>query len=382
MIEEQFNAGGVSLVIRRPGARPGELRAWDAADQQLVDQAHRLLERDPQAKVLIIDDQFGALTAGLAVWRPMVVADSAALMTSMSLNSVIFPEPPRCVSFDEANEHRFDLVVMRLPRQLDYLAWLLRWANGRLTEQGRILAGGMIKHLPDRCAELFGQLVQTETVYPARKKARVILARPGEATLEGWQDQWKGYELPGTGIRVEALPAVFAREKLDIGTRQILPFVSAAARDMTARADVLDLACGNGILGLCALEANNSLRVTFSDVSGQAVASARHTVQKLFSDASSAFFHRDGLTGDDNLYDLILLNPPFHEAGVVGDHIATRLLEQSASRLKPGGRLLMVGNRHLGYHKTLRRYFKSVNQLASHPKFVVFEAAHQSLGRS
>lgn len=69
-----------------------------------------------------------------------------------------------------------------------------------------------------------------------------------------------------------------------------------------------------------------------------------------------------------------MLNPPFHEGGVVGDHIALRLFDQASRSLAPGGRLLMVGNRHLGYHRSLPRLFRNVLQRDANPKFVVFEA--------
>ncbi len=42
----------------------------------------------------------------------------------------------------------------------------------------------------------------------------------------------------------------------------------------------------------------------------------------------------------------------------------------------------MVGNRHLGYHRSLRRFFGLVRQLAADPKFVVFGVANQPAGRS
>ena len=62
---------------------------------------------------------------------------------------------------------------------------------------------------------------------------------------------------------------------------------------------------------------------------------------------------------------------------MVGDHIALRLFEQASKHLKPGGHLLMVGNRHLGYHRSLRRYFSRVEQLDASPKFVVFRAGNR-----
>jgi 16S rRNA (guanine1207-N2)-methyltransferase len=140
---------------------------------------------------------------------------------------------------------------------------------------------------------------------------------------------------------------------------------------------VLDLACGNGVLGLTTLAERGDLQLGFSDVSSQAVLSARHNVEQAFPGASAIFSHCDGVDTGPGAYDLILLNPPFHEGGVVGDHIALRLFEQASKHLAPGGRLLMVGNRHLGYHRSLRRYFSSVEQLDASPKFVVFRAGNR-----
>lgn len=87
--------------------------------------------------------------------------------------------------------------------------------------------------------------------------------------------------------------------------------------------------------------------------------------------------HSDGLPADagpgvpEEGFDRILLNPPFHEGGVVGDHIARRLFADAAAALAPDGLLVMVGNRHLGYHRTLRQAFADVEQWDSDPKFVV-----------
>ena len=144
----------------------------------------------------------------------------------------------------------------------------------------------------------------------------------------------------------------------------------------------MDLACGNGVLGLTALARNPALEVTFADVSSQAVASARHNVLTGFPDAIASFYHSDGIPEASGRYDLVLLNPPFHEGGVVGDHIALRLFSQVARHLSPGGCMLLVGNRHLGYHRSLRHYFGQVRQLDANPKFVVFEASFQEGGRS
>ncbi|NMT64675.1 class I SAM-dependent methyltransferase [Marinobacter orientalis] len=381
MTSDVLEVSGVSLPLKRPAGGPG-LRAWDAADEQLLQQAMARFSPQSRCRVLIVDDQFGALTLGLAPFAPVSFADSHSLALALETNAPGGQEIAAPTSWLAPPEGPFDLVVMRIPRQVDYLSCLLRWVNGVLAPDGTLIAGGMIKHLPDSSASVFADLVHTREVCPARKKARVIVAAPGDQTLRNWTDFWKGYPLPQSEHEVSAMPAVFAREKLDIGTRLLLPLVKREAGGLGTGARVLDLACGNGVLGLAALTENPELAVTFSDVSSQAVVSARDNVLNALPEADVVFHHSDGIPEDTGQFQLILLNPPFHEGGVVGDHIAMRLLRQVARHLAPGGRMLMVGNRHLGYHRSLKRFFSMVRQLDADRRFVVFEAGNQVAGRS
>lgn len=371
-----------TLRLARPGAGKQDLRAWDAADEQLIEAARLLVPRG--GRVAILDDGYGALTLALSDLDPVSLADSATLPAALADNALANDLATGPVmSWLEPPTGQFDLVVMKLPRQQDYLSYLLRWANGALAPEGRLLAGGMIKHLPDRSVEVFDALVRTEQVHRARRKARLVQCRPGQGMLDGWPALWRGYRTPEAygGVDLKALPAVFGRDRLDIGSRLLLEPITRASLELPAGARVLDLACGNGILGLTALAANENLIVSFADVSSQAVASARRNTAKGFPKALADFSHCDGVPLDGGLYDLILLNPPFHEGGVVGDHIALRLFRQASRVLAPTGRMLVVGNRHLGYHRSLRQWFR-VKQLDADPRFVVFEARPQERGRS
>lgn len=375
-----FDTPDGALTLSRPGGGDASLRAWDAADELLLAEAHQRLAMLPSPRVLIIDDQFGALTLGLRAFSPDVVADSATLPAAVSHNAGLnaaVDVPSSVFSWLNPPQSEYDVVILRVPRQAEYLAWLLRWVNGVLAEDGLLLAGGMIKHLPDRGVEVFAQAVPTEAVLPARKKARIVVCRRGTADLDSWPGSWKSYKVDGSQVQVGAMPAVFAREKLDIGTRLFLPHVKTAVSALAAKARVLDLACGNGVVGLVALEQRPDLDMSFADVSSQAVGSARDNVSQLFPKSQACFNHADGIDGSAGQFDLILLNPPFHEGGVVGDHIAHRLFKASAQHLAPGGSLLIVGNRHLGYHRSLRKFFPTVRQLDANPKFVVLEASQR-----
>jgi len=382
-----FPAG--SLILSRPGTDDPNLRAWTAADELLLQEAYIRMEAAPDTRVLVVDDQYGALTLGLSLFAPDVVADGAQLNEALAVNArqnrgTVAPE--QIYSWLQPPVGAYDLILLRVPRAADYLAWLLRWANGALKPDGIILAAGMIKHLPDRSVDVFAGVVEVQNVSRAVKKARMMTCGRGEARLDGWPGAWKGYELElelqgrlagGLGhrdVRVDAMPAVFAREKLDIGTRLMLPHLKSVLKSCAPGALVLDLACGNGVLGLSALAAQPDIEMIFSDVSSQAILSAQRNAEAAFPDAKTLFMHADGICGDKGPFELILLNPPFHEGGVVGDHIALRLFEQASQSLSETGRLIMVGNRHLGYHRSLQRFFPHVRQLDASPKFVVFEA--------
>ena len=108
-----------------------------------------------------------------------------------------------------------------------------------------------------------------------------------------------------------------------------------------------------------------------------AVASAQRNVIHLARDFPGAthYFHGDGLLGYSGPQAvLILCNPPFHSSHTVEEYVGRRLLVQSASHLKGGGRLCMVANRHLQYLPTLRRGFSAVKKIAENNKFVIWLA--------
>ncbi len=374
MITNVLELAGLVLRLTRPGAPDHQLKPWDAADEQLIEAATSAIVEGQ--RVLVIDDNFGALTLGLGAFRPDVLTDSALALGAIVDNAAANQQPSvNLYRWLNPPQGDYDLAVMRIPRQVAYLRHILRWLNTVLSPQGTLIAGGMVKHLPARSAEVFGDLVNPGQVYPARKKSRVVSCRPGTCGLEDWPDLWRGYPLPDSDFVIESLPAVFARDHLDIGTRLLVPHVCQSASDLPEGARVLDLACGNGVLGLAALTANPALDMTFTDVSSQAIASVTRLLgENALSDNTHLHF-ADGIPTDAGLFDLILFNPPFHEGGVVGDQIALRLFEQASRHLKPGGKLLIGGNRHLGYHRSLRRFFPLVNQLDANPKFVVLTAA-------
>jgi 23S rRNA (guanine1835-N2)-methyltransferase len=112
----------------------------------------------------------------------------------------------------------------------------------------------------------------------------------------------------------------------------------------------------------------------FSDVSISAVALAKrnaetHNVQHGEFAADTGFDHYLGPR-----FDAIVLNPPFHHHGGVDEELGAQLFASAYGQLRVGGELWVVGNRHLGYQKTLQSLFGQCRLVTAHPKFVVLVA--------
>lgn len=175
-----------------------------------------------------------------------------------------------------------------------------------------------------------------------------------------------------SGRRVTNHAGVFCADRLDIGTRF---FLRHLPRPRAGRR-VVDLGCGNGIVGTAAALAEPGADVLFVDESYQAVASARETYRENAGAGGRAeFLVGDGLADTAPASaDLVLNNPPFHSHQATTDAPARRMFAQARRALRPGGELWVVGNRHLGHHITLRRLFGNSELVAGDPKFVVLKA--------
>ena len=232
----------------------------------------------------------------------------------------------------------------------------------------------MDKHLSPHTASTIEAYFGPTQRHPGRQKARLFTAQLGLQTQTQTQTQVQTtlarYTCVQAGGELLARPGVFSAEKLDGGSRLLLQQLE----NLAPVERVLDLACGNGVLGLAAMRQGLTESVIFADESALALASARQNVQSLYPDCGNrvSFLHSDGLhTYRGPPVQLILCNPPFHQGASVDEGAGKHLLKQCSTHLAPEGRLCLVANRHLKYQGLLARQFASVQQLAQNRKFVV-----------
>lgn len=368
---------GEFALTRFPEDPRERLRAWDASDEYLL--AHLAEEKVPlSGTVVVLGDRWGALVTALAEHRPTQITDSFLAQEAARLNLArngVETGAVRLLTTQDAPPERVDVLLVRVPKSLALLEdQLLRLAPA--VHEGTVVVGtGMVKEIHTSTLELFERILGPTRTSLAVKKARLIFCTP-DPSLERPADPWPySYTLPAdigpvSGRTVVNHAGVFCADRLDIGTRFFLRHLPAPG----ARR-VVDLGCGNGVVGTAVAVADPDAEVLFVDESFQAVASAEATYRANGVPGHAEFRVGDGLAGvPAGSVDLVLNNPPFHSHQATTDATAWRMFTGAKRVLRPGGELWVVGNRHLGYHVKLKRLFGNSRLVASDPKFVVLKA--------
>ncbi len=370
---------GQFKLNRLPLRRPDYLQAWDAADEYLLTYLADTFTVASDKKVLLINDSFGAMAAALSSLRPHTVSDSFLSQQATRHNLIQngLPEDSvKLMSSLDPLEGVYNLVLIKVPKTLALLEDQLIRLRPCLTSSTQVILAGMIKNLPSSVWILVERLLGPTTTALARKKARLIFSKPDPVLPLPTNPYPVYYHLENTNHLIVNHANVFSRDSLDIGTRFFLQHIPSGR----GPCDIVDLGCGNGVVGLIAAERNPAATVHFVDESFMALASARENFYRAFDQQRTATFNvADGLTDfQPDSADLILCNPPFHQQHTVGDQIAADMFKQARRTLRKKGELWVIGNRHLNYHGYLDRLFGSHSVIAANPKFVVLKARKES----
>ncbi|MCK5665173.1 MAG: class I SAM-dependent methyltransferase, partial [Thiotrichaceae bacterium] len=236
----------------------------------------------------------------------------------------------------------------------------------------QVIVAGMVKNLPPSVWQTLERLVGATVPSRAVKKARLIYATPDAGRVIPANPYPICYKLENTDYQICNHANVFSHQRLDIGTRFFLENLPQNEKYQ----QVVDLGCGNGIVGLIFAAKNPGAELHFVDESFMAVASAQQNFSHAFKSRSAMFQAGDALTDfSANTLDLVLCNPPFHQQNTIASHIAKRMFKQAKNKLRSGGELWVIGNRHLGYQVSLKKYFAKVELLASNAKFIIIKAS-------
>jgi 16S rRNA (guanine1207-N2)-methyltransferase len=364
-------------------SKPG-MAQWDR-----VSPASQLLAaaagRAPDARALVLGCGHGALGVALARRAgEVVLADThlvAVTMARLTLeaNAVTNARVRAAIGALPEEAAAFDAVVIEAPPDRGLVRRWLVEAHLALRPGGRLYLAGANDHgirsaIAD-AATLFGHAA----VLAYHKGNRVAQASKTAAPpANDWASApgiapgtWYQFEVTarGSSFRLRSLPGIFAGARLDEGTRLLLE-----ALDIPAGAHVLDIGCGYGIIGLLAARLG-AVGVDMVDVNLLAVAAAAENI--ALNDAPGArAFPSDGIPPDAQArYDVVATNPPFHIGKAIDYDIGRAFVDGARRALRPGGRIVLVGNRFLPYDRLLRARFEQVVCVAENKGFRVWSAA-------
>jgi len=364
------------LLNRFPISNDENLQAWDSSDEYVLQHVAEL-NFPSDSNILIINDSFGTIACALHQYNLFWQSDSYISQCGVKQNLTDNQLTPNITYLDSLSlpaEH-IDVVLVKLPKSIAMLEHQLQMLACTISSSTTVIGFAKTKDVHNSGLALFEKLIGTTTTSLAKKKSRLIFSTSDKLSAQHSQQfapatlQWP---LQQHNFTIANYAGVFANNKLDIGAQLMLQNIPQNLND----GYVIDLGCGNGVLGLSVAAQNPNATVRFTDESFMAVASAKLNATNNLTDASRCQFDwHDCLSDYDyDQADLIVCNPPFHQLTTVTDHIAWQMFNDAYRTLKRGGKLRIVANRHLGYHIKLQRIFDNCQTVASNQKFVILEA--------
>lgn len=358
---------------RLPKDHDKSLRAWDSADQLLLEKAESL-QLQTTDMLWVFNDGFGALSCGLGDSKHQSFSDSATTVEATAKNrsaNALVPKPVLAIT--ELNDEQLPAdvkaVLLKLPKNHGYFEQQLGLLNQLLPDATPVIIAGMQKYFNQSIFDLIEAYLNGVSVDRAVKKARCVVGFTKSAAIN--KPRTWGFHCEELNQFLVGDANVYSHSQLDNGARLMMSALSAAPKAK----NVLDLACGNGVLGIHYQNLYPEAQLSFVDESYQAIACAEQNYRTC-REESPAFICANGITNQSSeAFDLILLNPPFHQGHVVTDSIALQLFSEAAAQLNLNGELWVVGNRHLGYHQRLKKWFTQVTTVASNSKFVVLRCS-------
>ena len=362
------------------------LQAWDSSDEYLLNHIKDKQLILDNARIAIFNDAFGALTTHFCndefVQKNTSVycindsyISSQGIAYNIEQNQLNGEKVTQLDSL-QALPADIDVILFKIPKSKSLLIEQLIQIKDSVRENTVFIAADRAKEIHSSTLKLFEKYLGTTKTSLAVKKARLVFCEFDQPQKQEspFPTVW---QLPNKTLNrdftINNHANVYSREKLDIGARYFIENLP----DIEKNSHVIDLGCGNGVIGLTILAKQPSVQIQFFDESHMAITSAEMNVKTNLPDlASQCQFHlNDCLTNvESNSVDLILCNPPFHQQNATTDHIAWQMFKDSHRVLKKGGELRIIGNRQLAYHIKLKRIFGNEQLIASNDKFVTQSA--------
>jgi len=351
---------------RYPATNNRSLQPWNAGDEYLLQRLKEVILE--KKEIAIFNDRFGFLSCCLQEFSPSVVlnykSQEKAILKNLATNSLNINELKTISPFDNFPK-KIDLAILKIPKSLDLLRLQLFEISKNLADDGIVLCGFMTKYFTPQILEITNVFFEKIEQSRAWKKSRVILLQK-KKTIENFPIQ---HSIPFRGEIFKQYFGVFSAKNIDYASQFLIEHLEIKKEENR----VLDLASGNGVIAKMMHLQKPDSEIHLMDDSWLAIESSKLNFEK--NNNTLTFFHfSDSLEiFEENFFDLVVSNPPFHFGHETNIEVSLRLFLGVKNILKLGGRFLLVANRHLNYKTHLEKIFEVVKTVEQNEKFIIYE---------
>ena len=348
-------------IKRYPPTTNRSLQPWNAADELLLDYVSE--EFKDYDNLALLNDRFGFLATTLFKKQPISVIDHKSHLKSIEKNytgnSLVLKSKTLKNSLDKLPE--IHLGVIKIPKSVEEFEFQLQKLHGSLSENGIIICGFMTKYFSPKLLEITSKYFEEVRQTKARKKARLLILENKKVI----EQQTHIVNIEYKDKVYQQYPGVFSSDHIDYATQFLIENFNLKETE----GKILDLASGNGVIADQIISQKPNAEVHLVDDSILAIESSKLNI------GEDAHFHwNDTLDEfDENYFDLVISNPPFHFEYENNIEVSLSLFLQVHRCLKESGRFVLVANKHLNYKTHLDKLFKSCCITAENDKFVVYE---------
>jgi 16S rRNA (guanine1207-N2)-methyltransferase len=264
----------------------------------------------------------------------------------------------------------YDLALVLLGRHRGQNEAWLREAFGRTREGGLIVAAGGKTEGADSLRKRFADDLTPAGHMPKHHGVVFWFDRPSDGDLAASSFM----AAPASALvdgRFAAAPGMFSHDRIDPASKLLADNLPA-----TVKGRVADFGAGWGYLALEILKRAGGLAaLDLHEADWESLEAAKANLAAAGGDVPIGYHWRDLLQEPvARQYDLIVMNPPFHQGRAAEPAIGQGMIRAASAALKPGGRLLMVANRGMPYEPVLASGFAATGETCRDDRFKVLWA--------
>ena len=242
----------------------------------------------------------------------------------------------------------YDQIIIFIPKAKTLLDYVLAQCIALLGLGQSIYLVGEKKAGIERSAkqlQSFGKTIKLDSARHCQLWQLVIDDLPSEKAshLDTWVKRYP-ISMNDETLQICALPGVFSQDHLDVGTAQLLPYLSEVKSGTT-----LDFGCGAGVISAVLAKQDSTRKITAVDIDAFALRSTELTfAANQLSEQLTTLAITD-IQDIQDKFDVVVSNPPFHQGIKTHYQASENLCQFAKQRLYPQGELWIVANRFLNY---------------------------------